>query len=72
MSRDGESVWLSADQMAVLFDKDETNIRKHINNVFSIAADYGQSDRDAKYYKMEECHKLVKIHQLGQALLAKA
>ena len=34
VSRDGESVWLSANQMAVLFDKDETNIRKHINNVF--------------------------------------
>lgn len=34
VSRDGESVWLSANQMAVLFDKDETNIRKHINNAF--------------------------------------
>ena len=34
VSADGESVWLSANQMAVLFDKDETNIRKHINNVF--------------------------------------
>ena len=34
VSRDGESVWLSANQMAVSFDKDETNIRKHINNVF--------------------------------------
>ena len=28
------SVWLSANQMAQLFDRDETNIRKHINNVF--------------------------------------
>ena len=34
VSQDGEWVWLSANQMAVLFDKDETNIRKHINNVF--------------------------------------
>lgn len=34
VSQDGESVWLSANQMAALFDKDETNIRKHINNVF--------------------------------------
>ena len=33
VSQDGESVWLSANQMAVLFDKDETNIRKHINNI---------------------------------------
>ena len=28
------NVWLSANQMAQLFDRDETNIRKHINNVF--------------------------------------
>lgn len=36
VSRDGESVWLSANQMAVLFDKDETNIRKHINNILDL------------------------------------
>ena len=29
-----ETVWLTANQMAELFDRDETNIRKHINNVF--------------------------------------
>ena len=29
------SVWLTANQMAQLFDKNETTIRKHINNVFS-------------------------------------
>ena len=34
VSQDGESVWLSAKQMAVLYEKDETNIRKHINNIF--------------------------------------
>ena len=34
VSQDGESVWLSANQMAVLYEKDETNIRKHINNIF--------------------------------------
>lgn len=28
-------VWLSANQMAVLFDRNEKTIRKHINNVFS-------------------------------------
>lgn len=30
-----ETVWLSANQMAVLFGRDEKTIRKHINNVFS-------------------------------------
>lgn len=29
------SVWLTANQMAQLFEKNETNIRRHINNVFS-------------------------------------
>lgn len=30
-----ETVWLSANQMALLFGRDEKTIRKHINNVFS-------------------------------------
>ena len=30
-----ETVWLSANQMSLLFDRDEKTIRKHINNVFS-------------------------------------
>lgn len=30
-----KTVWLSANQMANLFDRDEKTIRKHINNVFS-------------------------------------
>lgn len=29
-----ETVWLSANQMALLFERDEKTIRKHINNVF--------------------------------------
>jgi len=28
-------LWLSSNQMAVLFDRDEKTIRKHINNIFS-------------------------------------
>lgn len=30
-----DTVWLSANQMAILFARDEKTIRKHINNVFS-------------------------------------
>ena len=29
---EGETVWLSANQMALLFGRDEKTIRKHINN----------------------------------------
>ena len=32
---ENETVWLSANQMALLFDRDEKTIRKHINNVFA-------------------------------------
>jgi len=35
ISPDKETVWLTANQMAMLFDKDEKTVRKHINNVFS-------------------------------------
>ena len=31
---ENETVWLNANQMALLFDRDEKTIRKHINNVF--------------------------------------
>lgn len=31
---EGETVWLSQAQMAVLFDRDRTTIGKHIANVF--------------------------------------
>ena len=34
VSSDNETVWLSANQMALLFDRDEKTIRKHINNTF--------------------------------------
>lgn len=31
---DKDTVWLSTNQMALLFDRDEKTIRKHINNIF--------------------------------------
>ena len=34
---EGETVWLSTKQMAELFDKEESNIRRHVNNVFNEA-----------------------------------
>ena len=32
---DGETVWLTIDQMAVLFGRDKSVIGKHVRNVFS-------------------------------------
>ena len=34
---EGETVWLNTKQMAELFDKEESNIRRHVNNVFNEA-----------------------------------
>ena len=35
LGMENDTVWLSANQMAMLFDRDEKTVRKHINNVFS-------------------------------------
>lgn len=34
ISQDKETVWLSSNQMALLFERDEKTIRKHVNNIF--------------------------------------
>jgi len=35
VNMENDTVWLTANQMALLFEKDEKTIRKHINNVFT-------------------------------------
>lgn len=35
VSIENDTVWLSANQMALLFERDDKTIRKHINNVFA-------------------------------------
>ena len=32
---ENETVWLNVDQMALLFDREESNIRRHVGNVFN-------------------------------------
>ena len=34
VSLENETVWLSSNQMVLLFDRDEKTVRKHVNNVF--------------------------------------
>lgn len=43
-----ETIWLTANQMAALFGKDETTLRRHINNVFK----EGELDRENNTQKM--------------------
>ena len=63
----GETVWLSANQMAALFDRDEKTIRKHINNALheelddSTVANFAtvqmegnrEVARDIQYYNLD-------------------
>ena len=45
---ENETVWLSANQMSLIFNRDEKVIRKHINNVFN----EGELDRENNTQKM--------------------
>ena len=48
ISLENDTAWLSANQMALLFDRDEKTIRKHINNVFA----ENELDRENNTQKM--------------------
>ena len=57
-----ETVWLSANQMAVLFDRDEKTIRKHINNVFS--EDEVDIDNNTQKMRVEGVKQMVPFYTL--------
>jgi len=56
---DGETVWLSLNQMAELFQRERSVITKHIRNIFeegelvetSVCANYAQTAADGKTYQ---------------------
>ena len=54
-----ETVWLNAEQMAKLFDRDSKTIRKHINNALeeeledSVVAKFATTARDGKTYQVD-------------------
>lgn len=60
VSFDDETVWLSADQMAELFQRDKSTISRHIKNIFSegelnreaVVANYATTASDGKTYKV--------------------
>ena len=53
---ENETVWISANQMASLFERDEKTIRKHINNVFN----EGEVEKENNTQKM----RVVGVTQL--------
>lgn len=58
---DGETVWLSLDQIALLFGRDNSTISRHIKNVFSegelnreaVVAKYATTATDGKTYQVD-------------------
>lgn len=60
VSFDDETVWLSADQMAELFQRDKSTISRHIKNIFlegelnreAVVANYATTASDGKTYQV--------------------
>ena len=58
---DSETVWLSLDQMAALFERDKSTISRHIKNVFeegelqpeSVVANFATTAADGKVYQVD-------------------
>ena len=58
---DGETVWLSIDQMAELFQRDRSVIGKHVRNIFtegelqrnSVVANFATTATDGKTYQVD-------------------
>jgi len=58
---DKETVWLTLDQMAELFERDKSTISRHIKNIFdegelerdSVVANFATTAADGKTYQMD-------------------
>lgn len=59
---ENETVWLSANQMAVLFGRDEKTIRKHINNIFS--EDEVDKNNNTQKMRVDGVKQLVPFYTL--------
>lgn len=65
---DADTVWLSIDQMAELFQRDKSTISRHIKNIFeegeliknSVVAKTATTATDGKTYQMDTIKKLNK------------
>ena len=58
---DGDTVWLSIDQMAELFQRDKSTISRHIKNIFtegelnrdSVVVNFATTAADGKTYQVD-------------------
>ena len=58
---DGETVWLSQEQMSVLFGRDQSVIARHISNIFK----EGELERDSVYAKFAYTASDGKTYQVA-------
>ena len=58
---ENETVWLSANQMARLFNRDEKTLRKHINNVFSEEV---EKDNNTHFLRVDGVKQPVAFYSL--------
>ena len=58
---DGETVWLTQEQMAVLFGRDQSVIARHISNIFK----EGELEREAVYAKFAYTASDGKTYQVA-------
>ena len=57
----GETVWLTLDQMALLFERDKSTISRHIKNIFqegelkreAVVAKFATTAADGKTYRVD-------------------
>ena len=71
-----ETVWLNANQLSKLFDRDSKTIRKHINNALneelddSVVANFATTAKDGKTYQVEY-YNLDMIISIGYRVKSK-
>ncbi|MBQ3919038.1 MAG: virulence protein RhuM/Fic/DOC family protein [Oscillospiraceae bacterium] len=61
VNTDGDTVWLTLDQLTELFDRDKSTISRHIRNIFNegeleraaVVANFATTAADGKTYQME-------------------
>ena len=62
---DGDTVWLSADQMAELFQRDKSTISRHIKNIFT----EGELVRDSVLQNLQQLLRTGKPIRLNTTIL---
>ena len=62
VSLENDTVWLSANQMALLFERDEKTIRKHVNNVFS--EEEVEKENNTQKMRVDGVKQLVPFYSL--------